>query len=286
MNYLKFILSMVIFGTIGVVVRNIDWPSSHIVLARTSIATIVFLLVFMLTKKNIEYKNILKNLHYLFILGVALALSWIFLFEAYMHTSLSVAIWINYLAPIIVILLAPFLLKEPITLLKLICIVIALVGLYLVSQIDIINFSFNKGVLYAMGSASMYSIVMIFNKKIKNIDPFNATFVQMFIAALTMIVYVFVYKGETPVVPDNTSILLLVLLGVVHTGLACFLMFSAIPKLPTSSVAFLGYLDPIFTFIFAYVLLGEMLNTMQLIGSGLILLSAILAQIRIKKTMS
>lgn len=280
MQYIKFILAMLIFGTIGILAKNIAISSTQIVLGRTVIATIVFLLVFLLTSKKLEYKNILKNLHYLLLAGVSLAFSWIFLFESFNYSSVSVSVWITYLQPIIVILLAPILLKDKLNLLKIVCILLSIVGLYFVSGIDINNFEVNKGVWLALLSATTYALIVILNKKMKNIDGLNTTFIQMSFAALTMIVYVFFVKGEVISFPDTKSVILLVILGVVHTGLACFLMFSAIPKLPTNNVAFLSYLDPIFTIVFAYFILGEVLTTSQLIGTIFILGAAVVAQLR------
>ncbi|MBF0713927.1 EamA family transporter [Gemella sp. GH3] len=280
MYYLRYILGMVIFGTIAIIVKNIDLPRSQVVLSRTSIATISFLLVFTFSSKKIEYRNIFRNFHYLFLSGVSLAFSWIFLFESFNYTNVSIAVWITYLAPMIVILLSPIFLKEALNLLKFICVIIALVGLYLISNLDIATLQFSKGIIYSLLSAITYAFIIIFNKKIKNLDGFNTTFVQMMIAAITMMVYVFIVNKETISIPDNKSIALVIILGVFHTCFACFLTFGSIAHLPTNAVAFLSYLDPIFTFMFAYLLLGEVLSVSQLVGAGLILLSALLAQIK------
>lgn len=280
MYYLRYILGMLIFGTIAIMVKNIDLPRSQVVLSRTSIATISFLLIFTFSSRKIEYRNIFRNFHYLLLSGISLAFSWIFLFEAFNHTSVSIAVWVTYLAPMIVILLSPIFLREPLNLLKIICVIGSLIGLYLISNLDIATLQFSKGLVYSLLSAVTYAFIIIFNKKIKNLDGFNTTFVQLLVAAITMMIYVFIINNETIIIPDRKSIILVVILGVFHTCFACFLTFGSIAHLPTNAVAFLSYLDPIFTIMFAYFLLGETLSVSQLIGAGLILSSALLAQIR------
>ena len=103
--------AMVIFGTIGLVRRYIDLPSSFIALARAVIGTVFLLGVVALTKKKPDWAGIRKNGLVLVLSGAFLGFNWVFLFESYRCTSVATATLCYYMAPILVILASP-LLKE------------------------------------------------------------------------------------------------------------------------------------------------------------------------------
>ena len=113
---MNLILSMVIFGTIGVFVRHIPLPSSVIACFRGLGGTAFLLLTMCLMGKKLSITAIKSNLLKLCVSGAAIGLNWILLFEAYRYTSVATATLCYYLAPIIIMLVSPILLKEKLTL--------------------------------------------------------------------------------------------------------------------------------------------------------------------------
>ena len=276
MNYAKYIVSLLIFGSIGIFVKNINLPSTQIVMYRTIIATLFFILLFSLPKNKIDFKGIKNNLLMLVLSGISLGTTWAFLFESYARISISIATLLYYFAPTLVILLSPLFLKEKLTSLKIICISISVIGMTLISNIDIFNIIANIGIVYGFLSALFYAFLIIFNKKIKVVDGSSSTFIQIFVAMIIMICYVFIINGDSLILPDKKSIILTLIVGFIHTGFACLLYFSSLPKLPTTNIAFLGYIDPISALIFANIFLDEKLGLIQIIGAFLIIGSALL----------
>ncbi|QWQ38474.1 DMT family transporter [Gemella sp. zg-570] len=282
-DYIKYIISLLIFGSIGILVKNINMPSSHIVLFRTIIASIFFILLFTFTKNKINLQDIQRNLFLLVLSGFALGINWVFLFEAYSYTSISIATLLYYFTPTLVIAISPLIFRDSFPLVKAICILLSTLGMTLVANINIFEISANAGIVYGLASAVGYTLLVIINKKISKIDGHNSTFVQMIVASLVLAIYVIFINGDSIQLPKNNfEISYLLILGVVHTGLACLLYFSAIAKLPTTNIAFLSYVDPISALFFAYIFLGESLNFYQIIGATLILGSSLFAQIKIK----
>lgn len=106
------IISMVIFGTIGLFVRYIPLASGEIALYRAVLATILIAVYMLLTKQKIPFKSIKKELPLLLLSGMAMGVNWILLFEAYRYTTVSVATLSYYFAPVIVTVVCPFLFKE------------------------------------------------------------------------------------------------------------------------------------------------------------------------------
>ena len=112
---LKLIASMAIFGTIGLFVRHISLPSSIIALCRGVIGTLFLLALLTGRKARFDKTAIGNNLLWLLLSGGALGFNWILLFESYRYTSVAVSTLCYYLAPILVILASPLVLKEKLT---------------------------------------------------------------------------------------------------------------------------------------------------------------------------
>ena len=163
---LKIIFAMVAFGTIGIFVRNIELPSTVIALARGIIGTLFLLLVVFAKGKGVDTKDIKRNLMILAISGACIGFNWILLFEAYRYTTVATATLAYYMAPIFVMMASPFVLKERLTGVKLLCVAMALSGMVLVSGVvqsgmEGVDFT---GILCGVGAASLYATVILLNK--------------------------------------------------------------------------------------------------------------------------
>ena len=119
---IQLVLSMVLFGTIGLFVRYLSMPSSVIALCRAWIGGLFLLAVLAFRRKTISIQAIKNNLIWLICSGAFLGFNWIALFEAYRHTTVAVATVCYYMAPIIVIFCAPWLLKESLSSKKIVCV--------------------------------------------------------------------------------------------------------------------------------------------------------------------
>ena len=132
---LELIASMFIFGTIGIFVRHIPLPSSMIALARGFVGAFFVLLFVYLKKSKLDKSAIKKNFVMLALSGAFIGINWILLFESYNYTTVATATLCYYMQPIFVILASPFLLKEKLTVKKVACVVVALIGMVFVSGV-------------------------------------------------------------------------------------------------------------------------------------------------------
>ena len=169
---LQLSLSMFIFGTIGIFVRHIPFPSSVIALARGGIGMLFLLLVVVLSKQKLSASDIRRNLLPLCLSGFFLGFNWILLFEAYRYTTVATATLCYYLAPVFVILVSPLILKEKLTAKKLICVAVALLGMVFVSGVletGLPSAGEGKGILFGIAAAAFYASVVLCNKHIHDI---------------------------------------------------------------------------------------------------------------------
>ena len=190
--YLQFITSMLIFGTIGIFRKYIPLSSGMLAFTRGLLGC-VFLLVFLRIKngRTIELPD-RRNLILLAITGALIGLNWIFLFESYRYTSVTVATMCYYMQPTIVILLSPLVFKEKLTIKRFCCAAAAIIGMFFVSGMmdgEGVGATDTMGILCGLAAAALYASVIILNKKIHVDDAYQKTMVQLGAAALVLVPY-------------------------------------------------------------------------------------------------
>lgn len=275
----QYLLAMTIFGTIGLFVKFIELPSTVIALSRGALGTLFLLLVLKLLKRRINTATVKSNFKHLVIAGVALGLNWIFLFEAYRLTSVATATLAYYMAPIILILLSPILLHERIPLGKWICVICALFGMSLISGVweGSENVALD-GITMGLIAACFYASVVINNKFLKGLDPYDSSIVQLAVAAIVLLPYVLFTVDFSVLKPDTTTIGLTLAVGILHTGVAYWLYFSALPKLEAARIAIFSYIDPAIAILLSVFVLMDPMTTAGVIGAVLILGAALASE--------
>ena len=265
--------SMTIFGTIALFVRNISVTSAEIALYRAALATVLLGGFFLVTGSKIDLRAIRKELPLLLFSGMAMGINWILLFEAYRYTTVSVATLSYYFAPVIVTLVCPILFKEKMGAKQWICFVMSTIGIVLITGIGDLSGSNRHfmGILFGLGAAVLYATVVLLNKFIKGVSGVHRTFLQFAAALLTLLPYVLLTSGFTLGNLDASGWISLVVVGVVHSGIAYCLYFSALKDIPGQEAAILSYIDPLVAVAVSVFVLGEQLTALQLIGGILIL---------------
>ena len=263
--------AMLVFGTIGLFVKNIGFPSSFISFARALTGSIFIALFMLVNGHGLDKKSVLKNLKLLIPSGIAMAFNWICLFEAYRFTGVAVGTLCYYMAPVIVVILSPVFLKEKLTAINVTSVLAAVVGAVLISGVVSGSAKSAKGILLGLAAAALYSTVVMINKFVKNLSPIETTFVQLSTAAVAMIPYILLTEDVTAYVFDRRSVIFTLIVGVFHTGIVYMIYFSSVQKIPAQTTAVFSYIDPVTAIILSAVVLGERLDAVQLIGTFLIL---------------
>lgn len=264
-------LSMFIFGTIAPLVRHIGVGSGELALYRAMMAAVIVGGFLLLTRQKLSISGIKRELSLLLISGAAMGINWIFLFEAYKYTTISVATLSYYFAPVIVMVICPLLFKEKLTLKQIVCFVMSTVGLVLITGAAGGGNEDMLGILFGLSAAIFYATVMLLNKFIKDIEGLHRTFIQFLAAMIVLLPYVMLTDGFTLCNLDGRGWGLLLIVGSVHTGLAYCMYFSAIKELPGHKVAMLSYIDPLIAVIVSVVFLNEKMTLPQIVGGILIL---------------
>lgn len=275
--YFKYILALLLFGSNGVVASYIELTSYEIVLLRSLLGSLLLIAIFFLTGHKLTALQHKKDLCYIALSGIAMGADWLFLFEAFAQIGVSLGMLINYFGPVIVVALSPFLFKERVTPKKLTALITALIGVFLISGQAATEGANIWGLLCAGLSAISYSAMVIFNKKSNHVTGMENSTLQLFFAFVTVAIFVGCKQGfYIEIVAGDWLPILWI--GLLNTGISCYLYFSSIGRLPVQTVAICGYLEPLAAVVFSFLFLREILQPLQIIGAVLVIGGAVFAE--------
>ena len=267
------VTAMLIFGTLGLFVRNVPVSSGELALYRAILATGMIGLFLLVTRQPVPFAAIKKEVPLLLLSGAAMGFNWILLFEAYRYTTVSAATLSYYFAPVIVTVISPFLFREKLSLRQMICFVMSTVGIVMITATGDLSAGSNNlvGIAFGLGAAVLYATVILLNKFIRGVAGLHRTFLQ-FLAAIAVLIPYVAFSGAFSLgALDGIGWLNLLILGLVHTGVAYCLYFPALKDLPGQRAAILSYLDPLVAVLLSVTVLGEGMTTWQAVGGVLIL---------------
>ncbi len=274
------LLSMLIFGTVGIFSKNIALPTGVIAFFRSAIGLIFLLILMLIFGKRPDTAAIRKNLWLLLISGIALAANWVLFFEACRYTTVPTATVSYYLAPVMLIAISPLLFGEKLTPQRVAFALVAVVGMLLSSGVfgsaaeGVSAFGIMLGVLAAV----LYASVIAMNKLMKDIDPLLKTACQFAVSAAVLLPYAFLFEDMANISFSSESVIYLLIIGIIHTGLAYALYFRSATVLPAATTAIISYIDPVTSIIISTVAFGEPLGVQGAIGAALIIAAAVLGE--------
>lgn len=279
---LALIGAMCIWGTIGLLRRFLPVPSGFLSMTRGLLGAAFLLLLVRLRGGGLSRAAIRANGWRLLFSGALIGFNWILLFEAYRYTTVAIAELCYYMAPVFILIAAPFVLRERLTLRRLLCVAAALLGMALVSGLNTAGFpglTGWRGIALGLSAAVLYAGVVLLNKRIRGIDAYDRTIVQIGSAGLVLIPYVLLTEDLSAIRFTPAVVVLLLVAGLLHTGVAYALYFGSMDALPAHTLALLGYLDPVMAILLSALLLREPMTALQAVGAVLILGAALAAEL-------
>ena len=271
---LMLALSMLIFGTIGVFRKRIDLPSEVIACVRGLLGAAVLFVGVRLTGGSFSLDAMKRNLGRLLFSGALIGLNWMLLFEAYRYTSIAVATLMYYMAPVFVIVASALVLRQRVAKRKWICVGVAMLGMTLVSGVVEAGPPGSdemKGIAFGLAAALLYAIIVLLNGGMKDVGAYDRTVVQLAAAGAVMLPYILLHQSAAAPRPDGASIVFLLIVSIVHTGVAYALYFGSLAKLNVQTVALYSYIDPVTAVLLSAVLSEETLTVSAVVGAALIL---------------
>lgn len=209
-----------------------------------------------------EKRELLQTL----LCGVFLVLNWVFLFKAFEVTSITIAITIYNLAPIIVLLLGTLFLKERMTWTSLVAILVCFLGSVLIVGINTtqsLSAFLGSGFLWALLAAFCYAMTMLLGKGVNQLSAYAMTFVQTTIGIVILLPFLQlnVFQGLT-----IENWLYIIGTGLIHTGFVYYLFFDSLRKLTAVVISALVFVDPVVAILLDTLILDFRPTPMQVLG--------------------
>lgn len=276
-------LSGITFGTIGyfgIRLFEAGFSVSEMLFWRFIIAA--FCLVFLI--KIPEYtKTSPKALFSCFLLGgIFYSLSTFCFFTAIPHIGTGIAMVTFYLFPILVALLNWLIDKRRFSWLETAALGLIIPGVVLLSITDDVRFN-AYGMMIGLGSAVFYGIYFYASKKSGNfISPVLAS---LMVCLGNAFFYFLACLKNGSFYPPYALGAWIICLGfsLIGTALPLWLLFVGLKHINVTKAALISVLEPISTLVIGVIALNELLSVSQIIGIIVILVAALIVQIRVKK---
>ncbi|POX56432.1 EamA family transporter [Streptomyces sp. Ru71] len=203
--------------------------------------------------------------------GVFIVFNWVFLFESYENTSISVATVVYHTQPFYVVLLGALLFRERLTAAKVGWVAVAFAGLVLVSGVTPDDLAsgggtYILGVGQALLAALLYALSTLVTKRISGVRPHLIALVQVLVGIPLLLPF----ADFGAMAGTGWDWGWLVGLGFVHTGVMYVLMYAAYAQLPTAKIAVLAFVYPVVAMVADWAVYGHHIGLVQALGIPLI----------------
>ncbi|MFF5286618.1 DMT family transporter [Streptomyces sp. NPDC013171] len=266
---LELTLAMVLSGTLGVFVVESGASPFEVVFFRCLFGAVALGAYSLLRGFFTGHGFTPRKLGLAALGGVFIVFNWVFLFEAYRATSISLATVVYHTQPFFLVLLGALFLRERISGAKIGWLVLAFLGLVLVSGVRPGDTASLAGLGYALAAAVLYALATFVTKRITGVRPHLIALVQVVVGMPLLLPFV-EFGG---VVGGGWG--WLVGLGFIHTGLMYVLMYAAYAKLPTAKIAVLAFTYPAVAMGVDWAVYGHHIGLVQALGVPLIVLASL-----------
>lgn len=207
--------------------------------------------------------------------GMAIVGNWVLLFAAYSRASMGIATAVYNTQPFMLVGLGALFLGEKITFNKMAWLSLAFIGMLAITQShDTASYggrAYLTGIALALGAAFLYAVAAIMVKRLAGTAPHTIALIQVSVGILMLAPFVSVTAlSQQPV----STWLIMLTVGIVHTGLMYVLLYGAIQKLPVALTGALSFIYPVVAIIVDWAAFGHRLQWLQWFGVAAILFAA------------
>ena len=274
-GYLYVAVAAIIWGSNGVIVNHVSYDAQTTAFFRVLFASFALIPLVFLTKKPelISVGRSWKSWKVMLFLGLLLALGWTLLFESMKLIDIANAVFLNYTAPIFATLLVPLFLKERLEKPTIIALAISVAGILLISFQQGLRIGGDQdqlGIVLGLLAGLAYAGFVILSKKA--LSKFSSQIVAFYSYSVASVCLLpFTIGIDFP--PDLSSLILLLVLGIINTGFAVTLYLKGMNLIKAQKAVVLTYLEPASAVVFGFVFLSQPPTPLMILGGSLILIA-------------
>lgn len=274
-GYLEVVAGSILFGLIGIFVKLIEqMPLGAIIFFRLFFGLFAIALYLAYTGRFNEITLKDKKM-YVLMLGIFQAGAMFAYFISIRYTTVPIAVLLLYTAPIYIILISPFILKEPVTRHSLSALAISIAGVIMVIQpgeLDMHGMNI-IGLTTGLISGLFYALYILTSRYLR--DNYTGTSQASWALFVTLVIFS-PYSATVSLSDVLNNLHVLLLFGLIPTAMGAILYLSGLRKVRAQSASIIGLLEPGSAVFFAFMILNEPISYTTLIGGSLILSGAVL----------
>lgn len=272
---LPLVLVITLWGTVPIIVRQVDLPAVSIVASRLLLAAVGLGVVVAWENRRRRPSgppvlSVMRGRSA--VVSVVLAVHWVAEFAAYQRAPIGTVIFIVYLAPIGVALAAPHVLDERLTRRTLGALALAVAGFVLLAG-RAVSSAATSGLVAASIAAITFVLLILWSKPLAAAyGGVRSGFIEMTGAGLLLLPVAVAARWGEP----KWSWLWLLVLGLLHSAVAIAVYLHALPRVGATRTAILGYIEPASAVVWAWIFLSESPELATVLGGVAIVSAAVL----------
>jgi drug/metabolite transporter (DMT)-like permease len=259
-----------LWGSVGVVIRQVDLPAVALVSARIWIAAPALALFVSRTQRDLPWQW--RPTPRLLVNGVILAAHWVSFIAALQRAPIGTVLLITYLAPVGIAALAPAVLGETVPPRTKVALAVAVAGIALIAA-PAIDGAEGIGILLAFVTGALYVPLALLNKSLSDSHGgVQLALWQLLIAGVVILPFAVLADWGSP----SISWLWLIVLALVYTAFAFATYLTALARIAATRAAVLLYLEPASAVVYGWLLLDEEPTVSMLLGGALVVAAGVL----------
>jgi len=246
----------------GLFIKAIDWNPITIAGTRSLIASLVLFIYLRKPHFHFSFPQVAA--------AICNAGTMLLFISANKATTAANAILLQYMAPVITAFLAAIILKEHTRKEHWISFTAVAMGMIIMFMDDLTPGKLTGNIM-AVGSAFTFSLFFIFMRMQKDGSPFESILLSHLItAAVCFVVSIFL---PLPVITFKSAGAIAVL-GIIQVGFSAVLFSAAIKRITAVSANLIAVIEPVFSPIWVFIVLGETPGVKTIFG-GTIIITAV-----------
>jgi drug/metabolite transporter (DMT)-like permease len=278
-GYLQTGGAALINGAIGTMVSYATAPASMLLAMRMGCAAIVLGAVWLLHRDFAELRRPGVAVRLLAI-GFTVAANLLFYFLAIRATGVAVAIFLSYLAPVYVALVAPRFDRTKTEGVVYVALGVALLGMAAIIVPGLTGEGLRLsalGLFYAWAAGAMYCVALLLSKGLRRRNVRSTTIVLSesvvtFVAVLPLGLLATVGRYHI----TNRDVAMAVMLGLLTTALSFSLFAQGMRYIRVQHASIMGYIEPVSAPLYALVFLGQRPSPWTILGGALVIAGGVL----------
>ncbi len=278
-SLLEIHIAVVLFGLSGLFARYVGQPAVIIALGRVFFASTSMYALFRYRGKGIELDSV-RDCLTLSAAGALLAVHWTTFFLSIQVSTVAIGVLTFSTFPLFITFLEPLMFGERIKIGDVLCACVMFIGVLIIVPEFRLNNSMTMGIIWGMTCSLTYAALSLINRKfVKKYPGRLIAFYEQGTASIVLLPAFFIYKPAFTV----TSLMLLVLLGVLFTAAAHSMFINGMKHVRAQTAGMIASLESVYGIAAAALFLGEIPSFNEFAGGTLILAAALYSTLKASK---